>query len=169
MGEPDPTKTETPSATRGGIQDEAKGGVITDTSATGAVEQDFGQGSSVSSKHEDLPTDGSELVPQPSASPDDPLNWTWLKKHTVMLALIPGCMLSDWTLTWGTTVFEQQAPEWYVNPVGLPRFVLLNQHGMLIFRRGMSIEAVAQSVSPGIFMQGPGGLIAVPLCQRYGR
>jgi len=33
----------------------------------------------------------------------------------------------------------------------------------------MSIEAVAQSVSPGIFMQGPGGLLSVPLCQRYGR
>jgi hypothetical protein len=33
----------------------------------------------------------------------------------------------------------------------------------------MSIPAVAQSVSPGIFMQGPGGLLSVPLCQRYGR
>ena len=33
----------------------------------------------------------------------------------------------------------------------------------------MTVPAVAQSVSPGIFMQGPGGLLAVPLCQRYGR
>ncbi|KAK3689479.1 major facilitator superfamily domain-containing protein [Podospora appendiculata] len=86
------------------------------------------------------------LVPQPSTSPDDPLNWSWLKKHVVLLSLIPGCMLSDWTLTWGTTVFQMQAPEW-----------------------NMTIEAVAQSVSPGIFMQGPGGLLSVPLCQRYGR
>ncbi|AEO63852.1 uncharacterized protein THITE_2036335, partial [Thermothielavioides terrestris NRRL 8126] len=86
------------------------------------------------------------LIPRPSASPDDPLNWSWMKKHAVLLALIPGCLLSDWTLTWGTTVFEMQAPEW-----------------------GMTVEAVAQSVSPGIFMQGPGGLLAVPLSERYGR
>lgn len=61
--------------------------------------------------------DGSDgpddrLIPRPSTSPDDPLNWSWLKKHAVMLALIPGCLLTDWTLTWGTTVFELQAPEW---------------------------------------------------------
>lgn len=35
--------------------------------------------------------------------------------------------------------------------------------------RGMTVEAVAHSVSPGIFMQGPGGILAVPLCERYGR
>lgn len=61
------------------------------------------------------PTLGAEdytMVPQPSRSPDDPLNWSWLKKHSVLLALIPGCLLSDWTLTWGTTVFQLQAPEW---------------------------------------------------------
>ena len=53
------------------------------------------------------------LVPQPTVSPEDPLNWTWWKKHAVLAALVPGCLLSDWTLTWGTTVFELQAPEWY--------------------------------------------------------
>jgi len=37
------------------------------------------------------------------------------------------------------------------------------------FPRHMTIKEVAQSVSPGIFMQGPGGLLSVPLCQRYGR
>jgi hypothetical protein len=54
------------------------------------------------------------LVPQPTVSPEDPLNWPWWKKHAVLAAMIPGCLLSDWTLTWGTTVFELQAPEWYV-------------------------------------------------------
>jgi hypothetical protein len=34
------------------------------------------------------------LVPQPSDDPSDPLNWSWLKKHTVFLALIPGCFLT---------------------------------------------------------------------------
>lgn len=56
--------------------------------------------------------DDSGLVPRPSTSPDDPLNWSWLKKHAVLVSLIPGCLLTDWTLTWGTTVFELQAPEW---------------------------------------------------------
>lgn len=63
-----------------------------------------------------LPTENNDirLVPQPTVSPEDPLNWSWRKKHAVLAALIPGCLLSDWTLTWGTTVFELQAPEWYV-------------------------------------------------------
>jgi predicted MFS family arabinose efflux permease len=34
---------------------------------------------------------------------------------------------------------------------------------------GMSISAVGNSLSGGIFMQGPGGLLAVPLVQRFGR
>lgn len=33
----------------------------------------------------------------------------------------------------------------------------------------MSVPAVANSLSGGIFMQGPGGLVAVPLIQRFGR
>lgn len=55
---------------------------------------------------------GPSIAPEPSGSPDDPLNWSWAKKHAVLLALIPGTLLSDWTLTWGTTVFQLQAPEW---------------------------------------------------------
>lgn len=60
---------------------------------------------------------GTRLVPQPTVSPEDPLNWSWWKKHAVLAALIPGCLLSDWTLTWGTTVFELQAPEWYARTI----------------------------------------------------
>ena len=33
----------------------------------------------------------------------------------------------------------------------------------------MSVPLVARSVSGGIFLQGPGGVIAVPFVQRYGR
>lgn len=33
----------------------------------------------------------------------------------------------------------------------------------------MSIPEVGESLSGGIFMQGPGGLLAVPLIQRFGR
>lgn len=86
------------------------------------------------------------LIPQPSKDPEDPLNWSWSKKHAVFLALIPGCLLTDWVITWGATLFEQQAKDW-----------------------NLKVPDVANSISGSIFMQGPGGLLAVPLCQRYGR
>jgi len=71
---------------------------------------DSGRVSPVSSEIE---ADGTKsLVPRPSTNPDDPLNWSWKKKHAVLISIIPGCLLSDWTLTWGTTVFQLQAPEW---------------------------------------------------------
>ena len=44
------------------------------------------------------------LLPQPSDSPADPLNWTWAKKHLVLLSLLPGCFLTDWVITYGTTM-----------------------------------------------------------------
>jgi hypothetical protein len=44
------------------------------------------------------------LIPQPSDDPNDPLNWSWLKKHTVFLSLLPGCFLTDWVITYGSTM-----------------------------------------------------------------
>jgi MFS family permease len=90
--------------------------------------------------------DGIVLIPQPSDDPNDPLNWSWLKKHAVFIALLPGCLFTDGVITWGSTLFEAQAQDWH-----------------------MSVPAVANSISGAIFMQGPGGLLAVPLVQRYGR
>ena len=91
--------------------------------------------------------DGSQtLIPQPSDDPSDPLNWSWSKKHGVLLALGAGCLLTDWGMTWGSTLFEAQAMEWHMSP-----------------------PAVSNSITGGIFLQGPGGVLAVPLIQRYGR
>jgi hypothetical protein len=86
------------------------------------------------------------LIPQPSSDPDDPLNWSWVKKHTVLLALLLPSLLTDWGMTWGTTLFELQAITW-----------------------NMSVPDAARSVSGGIFLQGPGGVLAVPFVQRFGR
>lgn len=86
------------------------------------------------------------LVPQPSDDPSDPLNWSWWKKHAVFIALLPGCFLSDWLITQGVPLFVPQAEGWHMTP-----------------------SAVANSISGAVFMQGPGGLLAVSLCQRYGR
>lgn len=86
------------------------------------------------------------LIPQPSEDPEDPLNWSSAKKNMVMIALLSGSLLTDWGMTWGVTLFQAQAMEW-----------------------NMSITASAASASGGIFLQGPGGIVAVPLIQRYGR
>jgi hypothetical protein len=73
--------------------DKTKDVAVTEQGQVGDVEGKDGVNSSASSQHL---ADGSVLSPQPSTSPDDPLNWSWAKKHAIMLALIPGCMLSDW-------------------------------------------------------------------------
>jgi hypothetical protein len=86
------------------------------------------------------------LIPQPSDDPADPLNWSWVKKHQVLLALTFSALLTDWGITWGTTLFEAQAQTW-----------------------SMSIVDISNSLSGGIFLQGPGGILTVPLAQRYGR
>jgi hypothetical protein len=86
------------------------------------------------------------LTPQPSDDPADPLNWSWSKKHMVLIALTFSALLTDWGMTWGTTLFEAQAQTW-----------------------GMSVVDISNSLSGGIFLQGPGGILAVPLVQRYGR
>jgi hypothetical protein len=52
--------------------------------------------------------DGVVLIPQPSEDPNDPLNWSWMKKHAVFASLLPGCFLTDWVITWGTTVVRQE-------------------------------------------------------------
>jgi hypothetical protein len=94
-----------------------------------------------------LAKDGSTvLIPQPADDNEDPLNWSWLRKHKAFFALLLPSLLTDWGMTWGTTMFEAQAVTW-----------------------NMSIPDVARSTSGGIFLQGPGGVLAVPLIQRYGR
>jgi hypothetical protein len=94
-----------------------------------------------------LAKDGSTvLIPQPSDDDEDPLNWSWLRKHKAFFALLLPSLLTDWGMTWGTTMFEAQSITW-----------------------NMSVPDVARSTSGGIFLQGPGGILAVPLIQRYGR
>lgn len=41
------------------------------------------------------------LIPQPSDDPADPLNWSWTKKHLVLLSLFMPALLTDFGMTWG--------------------------------------------------------------------
>ncbi|KAF2812732.1 MFS general substrate transporter, partial [Mytilinidion resinicola] len=78
--------------------------------------------------------------------PKDPLNWTWTKKHLVFASLLLPSFLADFGTTYSTVAFQAQSVTYK-----------------------MTVPAVANSISGGIFMQGPGGPIAVPFTQRYGR
>lgn len=69
------------------------------------------------------------LIPQPSDSLADPLNWSLGKKCAVFACILPGCFLTDWVITWGSTLFEAQAMEW-----------------------NMLVPKVANSISGAIFM-----------------
>jgi len=42
------------------------------------------------------PNSTTILLPQPSDNPNDPLNWSWRKKHMVLLAVSFGALLTDW-------------------------------------------------------------------------
>ncbi|OJD35361.1 mfs transporter [Diplodia corticola] len=86
------------------------------------------------------------LIPQPSADPDDPLNWSWKKKHFVFTALMLPSFLSDFSVTYGAVIFEKQAQTW-----------------------DMSVAAVSNSIGGALFMLGPGGVLAVPMTERFGR
>ncbi|KZF25794.1 MFS general substrate transporter [Xylona heveae TC161] len=86
------------------------------------------------------------LIPQPSNDPDDPLNWSPAKKRCILGVLCVAALLTDWGMTWGAPLFQAQAVTWK-----------------------MSVQNVSASLSGGIFLQGAGGLFAVPLTQRFGR
>jgi MFS family permease len=64
----------------------------------------------------------------------------------VLLSLLLAALLTDFGMTYGSVVFNQQAETFH-----------------------LSVPATANSISGGLFLQGPGGLFAVPLIQRYGR
>ncbi|KAI9737832.1 MAG: hypothetical protein M1834_009201 [Cirrosporium novae-zelandiae] len=86
------------------------------------------------------------LIPQPSDDPADPLNWSTARKWKVFISVLLPSLLTDWGMLWGTVLYESQAIEW-----------------------NMSVTDVSDSSSGGMFLQGAGGILAVPFIQRYGR
>jgi len=109
------------------------------------------------------------LIPQPSDDTNDPLNWSWGRKHKVLFSLLLPSLLTDWGMTYGTTMFEAQAITWGMS---VPEYVFLGSRffpPLCYTDADYNLQSVARSVSGGIFLQGPGGVIAVPFVQRYGR
>ena len=50
-----------------------------------------------------------KLVPEPSDSPYDPLNWSWSKKHTILLVLSATAFLPDYGAASGASTQLPQA------------------------------------------------------------
>ncbi|KXT08942.1 hypothetical protein AC579_9529 [Pseudocercospora musae] len=94
-----------------------------------------------------LASDGrTVLIPQPSQDSDDPLNWSWSKKHIVLLVIAAASFLPDYGSATGAVTLIPQAKEW-----------------------SMTENHVNHSQSGNVFMVGAGGVFVVMLSAYFGR
>ncbi|KAM7211545.1 putative transporter mfs2 [Rhypophila decipiens] len=94
-----------------------------------------------------LAKDGhTRLIPQPSDDPNDPLNWSWWKKHIILLVISWTAFTPDYGSAAGAAVLIAQATEW-----------------------GMSPDHVNRSQAGNVAMLGFGGVVAVLLVAYFGR
>ncbi|EEH21718.2 hypothetical protein PABG_03934 [Paracoccidioides brasiliensis Pb03] len=91
--------------------------------------------------------DGSKiLIPQPSASPLDPLNWSWARKHLILIIISMTAFLPDYGSATGAVTLLPQAGIW-----------------------GMTPDEVNHSQVGNVFMLGVGGVFVVGLAAYFGR
>ncbi|MCJ1294324.1 hypothetical protein MMC34_005882 [Xylographa carneopallida] len=91
--------------------------------------------------------DGSIILrPQPSDSPDDPLNWSQWKKHILLFVISVTAFLPDYGGAMGAVALIPQAIDW-----------------------NMTQEGVLQALVGNVFVIGAGGLISVAFMAYFGR
>jgi len=56
------------------------------------------------------------LVPQPSTDPNDPLNWSWRKKHLMLFVVSTTAFLGDFGSGAGIPLIVLQGGEWGLSP-----------------------------------------------------
>lgn len=57
-----------------------------------------------------LAADGhTRLIPQPSDDPNDPLNWSWRKKHMILFVVAAAAFLPDYSSASGAVTLGLQA------------------------------------------------------------
>lgn len=56
------------------------------------------------------------LVPQPSEDPNDPLNWSWRKKHLMLAVVSTTAFLGDFGSGAGIPLIVLQGEEWGLTP-----------------------------------------------------
>ena len=85
-------------------------------------------------------------IPQPSDDPQDPLNWSWLRKHAVLFTISAAAFLPDYGSAAGAVTLIPQAAEWQVT-----------QNDML------------RSLVGNLFMEGAAGVCIVAFMAYFGR
>ncbi|KAE8377566.1 major facilitator superfamily domain-containing protein [Aspergillus bertholletiae] len=86
------------------------------------------------------------LIPQPTNSPHDPLNWSPFRKHLILLIISATAFLPDYGSATGAVTLIQQAKQW-----------------------NMTEDHVNHSQVGNVFMLGAGGPIVVALSAYFGR
>ncbi|KLJ09895.1 hypothetical protein EMPG_14688 [Blastomyces silverae] len=86
------------------------------------------------------------LIPQPSSSPLDPLNWSWGRKHLILIIISMTAFLPDYGSATGAVTLLPQAVIWNMTP-----------------------DEVNHSQVGNVFMLGAGGVFVVALAAYFGR
>lgn len=86
------------------------------------------------------------LLPQPSDDPNDPLNWSWFKKHVILIIISMTAFLPDYGSATGAVTLLPQAVVWNMTP-----------------------DHVNHSQVGNVFMLGAGGVVVVALSAYFGR
>jgi hypothetical protein len=107
------------------------------------------------------------LVPQPSADPNDPLNWSWKRKHLMLAVISLTAFLGDFGSGAGIPLIVLQGEEWNmtppkVNEAGNLNVLMLCVCSLIFVHRPKLILAAALVVSFGLWYA-PGG-DALPSC-----
>ncbi|KAK9436368.1 MFS transporter [Metarhizium brunneum] len=92
------------------------------------------------------PDGNTILIPQPSKDPNDPLNWTWGKKHLFLFIIAATSLLPDYGSATGAVTLLPQAEIWHMDP-----------------------DVVNHSQVGNVFMIGVGGIVAICLGAYFGR
>ena len=86
------------------------------------------------------------LLPQPSNDPHDPLNWSWTRKHLILIIISMTAFLPDYGSATGAVTLLPQAAIWHMTP-----------------------DHVNHSQVGNVFMLGAGGVVVVALSAYFGR
>ncbi|KAK4561386.1 hypothetical protein LTR86_004703 [Recurvomyces mirabilis] len=86
------------------------------------------------------------LVPQPTDDPNDPLNWSWRKKHSVLLALAIISFIPDFGTAMGSVTQIPQAKQWH-----------------------KPVNTIAESIAINTMLSGVSGIVVVALSSFFGR
>ncbi|KAI5204554.1 MFS general substrate transporter [Aureobasidium subglaciale] len=86
------------------------------------------------------------LIPQPSNSPQDTLNWSKTRKHVILIVVSLASFLPDYGSATGAVTLLPQAAQWKISP-----------------------DTVNHSQVGNVFMLGAGGVVAVILSAWAGR